>query len=48
MWIGSIRLTVETKDAPDAGTDSLVQAVILRDGNELRVAEPGLSDRERP
>lgn len=29
MWICSIRLTVETKDAPDAGTDSLVQAVIL-------------------
>ncbi|HEY9834044.1 MAG TPA: hypothetical protein V6D26_26060 [Stenomitos sp.] len=37
MWIGSIRLIVETKDAPFAGTDSLVQATILRDGAELRV-----------
>jgi hypothetical protein len=37
MWIGSIRLIVETKDAPFAGTDSLVQATILRDGTELRV-----------
>jgi hypothetical protein len=37
MWIGAIRLIVETKDAPDAGTDSLVQATISRDGNELRV-----------
>jgi len=50
MWIGSIRLTVETKDAPDAGTDSLVQAVILRDGNELRVLNldyPTENDLER-
>jgi hypothetical protein len=37
MWIGSIRLIVETKDAPDAGTDSMVQATILRDGTELRL-----------
>ncbi|NJK65751.1 MAG: hypothetical protein HC789_01700 [Microcoleus sp. CSU_2_2] len=38
MWIGSIRLTVATKDAPYyAGTDSLVQATILRDGTELGV-----------
>lgn len=37
MWIGSIRLIVETKDTPFAGTDSLVQATILRDGTELRV-----------
>lgn len=37
MWIGSIRLVVETLDAKDAGTDSLVQAGVLRDGTELRV-----------
>ena len=37
MWIGSIRFVVATKNAPDAGTDSLVQATVLRDGNELRV-----------
>jgi hypothetical protein len=37
MWIGAIRLTVETEDVLNAGTDSLVQATILRDGNELRV-----------
>ena len=36
MWIGSIRLVVETKDAPDAGTDSLVQATVVRDGTDLR------------
>jgi len=28
---------VQTKDGPAAGTDSLVQASVLRDGNELRV-----------
>jgi len=37
MWIGAIRLRVRTKDAADAGTDSLVQASILRDGNEIRL-----------
>ncbi len=37
MWVGSIRLVVETKDASDAGTDNLVQASIVRDGSELRV-----------
>ena len=37
MWIGAIRLIVQTKDAPFAGTDSLVQATIVRDGAELRV-----------
>lgn len=37
MWIGSVRLTVQTKNAPNAGTDSLVQAKLLRDGQELRV-----------
>jgi hypothetical protein len=30
MWIGAIRLRVRTKDAVDAGTDSLVKAHILR------------------
>jgi hypothetical protein len=50
MWIGSIRLIAETKDAPFAGTDSLVQATILRDGNELRVLNldyPTEDDLER-
>ncbi len=37
MWIGSIRLVVETKDAPDAGTDSLVQVTVLRNGHALKV-----------
>lgn len=37
MWIGSIRLVVATKRAPSAGTDSLVQATVLRDGKELRI-----------
>lgn len=50
MWIGSIRLIVETKDAPDAGTDNLVQATILRNGSELRVLNldyPTEDDLER-
>ena len=50
MWIGSIRLIVETKDAPYAGTDSLVRATILRNGNELRVLRldyPTEDDLER-
>ena len=50
MWVGSIRLIVETKDAPDAGTDSLVQATIIRDGNDLRVLNldyPTEDDLER-
>ena len=37
MWIGAIRLTVQTLDAPYAGTDSLLQASIRRDGTELRL-----------
>lgn len=37
MWIGAIRLVVQTKNAPFAGTDSLVQASVLRDGAVLRV-----------
>lgn len=37
MWIGAIRFVVKTKDAPFAGTDNTVQAVIMRDDEELRV-----------
>jgi hypothetical protein len=37
MWIGAIRLVVQTKDAPFAGTDRLVQVTVVRDGNALRV-----------
>jgi hypothetical protein len=50
VWIGAIRLIVETKDAPYAGTDSLVQATVLRDGTELRVLNldyPSEDDLER-
>jgi len=50
MWIGAIRLVVATEDAPNAGTDSLVQATILRDGSELRVLNldyPAEDDLER-
>ena len=50
MWIGSLRLIVETKDAPNAGTDSLVQASVLRDGSNLRVLNldyPTEDDLER-
>ena len=50
MWIGAIRLVVETADAPFAGTDSLVQATIIRDGNDLRVLNldyPTEDDLER-
>jgi len=36
MWVGSIRFVVETKDKPFAGTDSLVQAEVLRDNVLLR------------
>lgn len=35
MWVGSIRLRVRTKDAPNAGTDNLVRATVVRDGREL-------------
>ncbi len=50
MWIGAIRLNVRTKNATDAGTDSLMQASILRDGNELRLLNldyPAENDLER-
>lgn len=35
MWIGGIRLTVRTEDRAYAGTDSLVQAEVFRDGRRL-------------
>ena len=50
MWIGAIRLTVRTEDAPFAGTDSLVQATVIRDGTELRILNldyPTEDDLER-
>src|SRR5215213_3518210 len=50
MWIGAIRLVVETADEDFAGTDSLVQATILRDGSNLRVLNldyPTENDLER-
>ena len=50
MWIGAIRLVVGTKNAPFAGTDSLVQATVMRDGNSLRVLNldyPTEDDLER-
>jgi hypothetical protein len=50
MWIGAIRLVVETKDSLDAGTDSLVQAIVRRDGTELRTLNldyPTEDDLER-
>ena len=50
MWIGAIRLVVETKDSPNAGTDSLVQAIVRRDGSELRTLNldyPTENDLER-
>ena len=50
MWIGSIRLIVQTKNAPYAGTDSLVQAKILRDNKLLRTLNldyPTENDLER-
>jgi hypothetical protein len=50
MWIGAIRLVVETKNVRYAGTDSLVQATVLRDGNNLRVLNldyPTEDDLER-
>ncbi|MER2600504.1 MAG: hypothetical protein ABTQ73_13375 [Caldilineales bacterium] len=50
MWIGAIRLIVQTKDAKYAGTDSLVQVQVLRNGQELRVLNldyPSEDDLER-
>lgn len=50
MWIGSIRLVVQTKDAQYAGTDSLIRASFRRDGEELALLNldyPTLDDHER-
>jgi hypothetical protein len=50
MWIGSIRLVVQTANAPYAGTDSLVQAEVRRDGTLLRTLNldyPTEDDLER-
>jgi hypothetical protein len=50
MWIGALRLVVATKNARDAGTDSLVQATVLRNDAELRVLNldyPTEDDLER-
>ncbi|RSZ60704.1 hypothetical protein HF313_18610 [Massilia atriviolacea] len=50
MWIGSIGLVAATKNVADAGTDSLVQATILRNGTPIRVLNldyEELDDHER-
>ena len=50
MWIGAIRLMVQTKNSPNAGTDHLVQTSVIRDGVELRVLNldyPTEDDLER-
>lgn len=46
MWIGSIRLGVRTKDAPNAGTDDLVLARVLRDGNQVVALRLDYSDED--
>jgi hypothetical protein len=50
MWIGGLRLVVSTGHGRDAGTDSLVQASVMRNGAELRVLNldyPTEDDLER-
>ncbi len=50
MWIGSIKLRVRTKDAPNAGTDSLVVATVVRDDvnvRNLKLDYPSENDLER-
>lgn len=50
MWIGSIRLIVDTKNTANAGTDSLVKAHVVRDGAKLatlRLDYPTEDDLER-
>jgi hypothetical protein len=44
MWIGAIRLRVQTKDTTDAGTDHVVRAGVLRDGSELARLELDYAD----
>jgi len=50
MWISAIRLVARTSWATDAGTDSLVQASIMRDGRQLVLLNldyPAEDDLER-
>ena len=46
MWVGSIRLDVTTKNADHAGTDSLVTATVVRDGEELYDLKLDYSDED--
>jgi hypothetical protein len=48
MWIGAIRVLVQTKDARFVATESRVRAAILRNGNSLRILKdpPGRTDLE--
>jgi len=50
MWIGSIRLVVQTRNVQDAGTDSLVEFTVLRNGIPLhgyKLDYPAENDLER-
>jgi hypothetical protein len=50
MWVGAIKLKVATKDADFAGTDDLIQAVVVRDGSDIAVLNldlSGVDDNER-
>ncbi len=50
MWVGGIRLVVQTKNQRHAGTDSLVQASVRRNGSELALLNldyPDEDDLER-
>lgn len=50
MWIGAIRLTVQTEDAPYAGTDNLLQARVRRNNTDLALLNldyPTEDDHER-
>jgi hypothetical protein len=48
MWVGAIRVLVQTKDARYVASESRVQAAILRNGNRLRILKdhPGRNDLE--
>jgi|JI7StandDraft_1071085.scaffolds.fasta_scaffold263882_2 hypothetical protein len=50
MWIGGVRLIVATSKARYAGTDHLIRASLLRDGEEMRLLNldyPTENDHER-
>lgn len=50
MWIGSMRVGVWTGDTPTGGTDSLVTAMVVREGDDvinLRLAYATENDLER-